>query len=343
MSKINRRDYLIQMSAASAFVGMSSLLSPSLASAEMKHGQSAVREKAARTRFLFTPYTTTPPSATNLTVLFGGLMGFSNTNAGQAQVGFQKGSGKHKLAINFYEIIGGGTRCYKLPSITSRDLAGVKTMELTVRDQATNVNFFHKNDFERKPTDDPRDFGWVLDFEDSLLYPDGVTITTRFSPVLKLNQGTLYTHQLTNSKFNLIYVPQNTLKYVLNYVPRMIGAAIDIPSGKEVILKLDGKSAVQLPYIPGVRYEIQFMNDCYDSSGDHCKWPKPKDPNEKIRNDFYLHYNMFKPKNGSARKCGVIVDQEITGSPLQVCPPPMKLGSDEAPCMASGFGMQTGF
>src|SRR6185436_9567992 len=172
------------------------------------------------------------------------------------------------------------------PSITSRDLAGVKTMELTVRDQATNVNFFHKNDFERKPTDDPRDFGWVLDFEDSLLYPDGVTITTRFSPVLKLNQGTLYTHQLTNSKFNLIYVPQNTLKYVLNYVPRMIGAAIDIPSGKEVILKLDGKSAVQLPYIPGVRYEIQFMNDCYDSSGDHCKWPKPKDPNEKIRNDF---------------------------------------------------------
>jgi len=334
MSKMNRRDYLIQMGAASAFVGMSNLLSPSVASAEV----------ATKATFLFTPKTATPPSPTNLTVLFGGLMGFSNTNGGVAQVGFQKGTGKHKLDIKFFEKIGGATNCYQLPSITSEDLAGVKTIDLQVTDQPANVNFFHKDDFDRDLSkDDTRDFGWVLDFEDSLLYPGGVTITKKPSPVLTLSQGTFYTHQLTNSIFDLVEVRTgNPVTDTINQVPRLVGVAIDIPPGKVAILKFDKIPPVQLPYIPSVQYEIQFMNDCYDGSGDHCKWPKPKDPEETIRNDFYMHYLMFKPKS-STKKYGVMLNTQKAGSDLLKCPPMPGEGTDEAPCMATGFGRQGGF
>jgi len=343
MSKINRRDYLIQMGAAGAFVGMSNLLSPSLGSAQRKQGrQQPGADTTTKPAFLFTPKTNTPPGATNLRVLLGGLIGISNTNSGVVQVGFQKGTGKHKLDINFYEKIGGSDNCYQLPSITSEELAGVKTIELMVQDQPANVHFFHKDNFQRDiGTDDRRDFGWVLDFEDSLLHPGGVTFTKPFLPVLKLSQGTLYTHQLTKSTFNLIEVVSgNPVQETIYQVPRLVGAAIDIPPGKVAILKLDGKITVQLPYIANVSYEVQFMNDCYDG-GSHCKWDKPKDPNEKIRNDFYMHYLMFNP-NSSTKKYGVILKDKIEGVALDKCPPPPDKGTDEAPCMASGFGGHTG-
>ena len=340
MSKLNRREYLMQMAAVSALTGMSKLISTSAASAEAMHPQSTGREKTTKAAFLFTPKTPSPPNPTNLTVLFGGLMGFSNTNNGEAHVGFQKGNGKHRLEINFYQTIGG--RCFQLPPITANDLAGVKTIELTVRDQPVNVSFFHKDDFERKPTDDPRDFGWVLDFEDSLLYPGGVTLIKKFSPILKLSQGILYTHQLTKSKFDLVEVPRNTVHETINQVSRLVASAIDIPAGKEAILKLDGETAAQLPYIPSVRYEIQFMNDCFNR-GSRCKWLKPSDPDETVRNDFYMHYFMFKPKGSGMKKYGLMLKEQVAGVDLQMCPPSIMAATDEAPCMASGFGKQTGF
>jgi len=345
MSKINRRDYLIQMGAAGAFAGMSNLLSPALVSAQRKQGrQQPVRaDTTTKPAFLFTPKTNTPPGATNLTVLFSGLMGFSNTNNGVVQVGFQRGLGNHKLNINFYEKIGASDTCYQLPGITSQELAGVKTIELMVQDQPAPVNFFHKDDFQRKiGIDDPRDFGWVLDFEDSLLHPGGVTFIKNFSPVLKMSQGTFYTHQLTNSTFNLVEVVQgNPVHETIYQVPRLVGAATDIPAGKRAVLKLDGKIAAELPYVPNVSYEIQFMNDCYNG-GSHCKWDHPQDPHENIRNDFYMHYLMFRP-NGSAKKYGVMLKDQKAGSDLMKCPPRIEAGTDEAPCMASGFGRHTGF
>jgi hypothetical protein len=336
MSKLNRRDYLRQMGAASAIVSVSKLLSPSPSSAKAKEIQKRVPQTTVRPAFLFTPKTSTPPSPTNLTVLFGGIMGFSNTNRGVAQVGFQKGTGKHKLEINLYQTISGV--CYKYPSIATN---GVKTMELAIPFEPDNVNFFHKDDFDRE-TGNARDFGWVLDFEDSLLHPGGVAITKKFSPVLTLRQGTFYTHQLTNSKFDLVNVDDHNKPLAsLNQVPRLVGAAIEIPAGKRAVLRVDGVVEAELPQIAGVRYELQFMNECYDG-GSHCKWLDPMHQSEKVRNDFYMHYFMFRPKT-AARKCGVMMRDQVTGAPLQTCPPDKMAATDEAPCMAAGFGRQTGF
>lgn len=329
---MNRRDYLIQMGAASAFVGMSNLLSPSVvASAQTKQGRQSVRVTTTKPAFLFTPQIPNFPSSTNLTVFFGGLMGISNTNHGAAQVGFQKGMGNHKLEINVYLITSEGA-CHKLSSITGNDLAGVKAIDVDFSpQQSANVNFFHKANFDRKPTDDKRDFGWVLDFEDSLLYPDGVDIIQKPSPVLTLNQGTFYTHQLTNSKFNIIDEADQTVQQTVNQVPRLVGAAINIPAGTDAVLNLDGVTAAELPFIANVRYEIQFLNYCRDS-GSHC-----------MGNDFDMNYLMAKPKNTSAKKYGLSIDQQMSGTSLQMCPPHTERGTDEAPCMATGFGRQGGF
>ena len=339
---MNRRDYLIQMGAAGTLIGASDILSPSVYAAPTMQGQQPIRASAKKPTFLFAPKTPTFPASTNLIVFFAGLMAFSNTKNGVAEVGFHRGTGKHKLEINLYLNIAGV--CHKLPSISGNDLAGVKTIELDFSpQQPAGVDFFHKDDFNRNPTDDKRDFGWVLDFEDSYLYPDGVDFIHKFSPVLKLNQGTLYTHQLTNSKFNLIDVQGNAVQQPLNQVPRLIGAAINIPAGTDAVLKLDGDVAVQLPQIPNVVYQMQFINDCYEDEHEHCKWTKPKDANEIVRNDFYMHYLMFTPKNPNTKKYGVILDNQVTLGNLDMCPPKIAAATDEAPCMGTGFGRTPGF
>jgi hypothetical protein len=335
MSKINRRDLLRQMGAAGAIVGVSKVFSP--VSVEAKEGLEA--QSVQKPAFLFTPPTDKFPTATNLTVLFGGLMGFSNTNGGVAQVGFQPGVGKHKLAINLYEI--NNDTCSKARSFSTRQ---VKTMELEIPNQSPNVNFFHKAGFDRNlSVDDPRDFGWVLDFEDSPMHPGRVDLIAKFSPVLTVKHGTFYTHQLTRSRFNLVEVGNTSVPPIsLNQVPRLIGTAIEIPQGKHAVLKING-TIVPLPQKQDVHYELQFLNDCYESNGHHCKWDRPNDQSEVVRNDFYMHYRMFKPK-GDSKKCGVIVTEPITAARLDMCPKTNeKFGTDEAPCMGTGFGQTKGF
>ena len=330
MSKLTRRDYLKQMAAAGAIVSASRLLSPSSSLAAVDQGP--VPQTVTKPTFLFTPTTPTPPGATNLTLIFGGIMGISNTKNGVAQVGFQKGMGKHKLEIKVYRINNTGYHQIPVPNPAS-----VKIMELAIPDEPANVNFFHKATFDRDITkDDAKDFGWVLDFEDSLLYPGGVAWRRRkkFRPVLKLSQGTFYTQKLTRCKFDLIEANNvnNPLLASLNELPRFVGAAVDIPAQKKAVFKFDGAVAADLPYVAGEGYEIRFMNECFEPGGSHCKWNEPSHTHETKRNDFYMHYLMF---THSAKKCGVIVQPQ--------CPPPLVEATDEAPCMATGFGRKTEF
>ncbi|HEU4770375.1 MAG TPA: hypothetical protein VFS77_23615, partial [Pyrinomonadaceae bacterium] len=189
-----------------------------------------------------------------------------------------------------------------------------------------------------------KDFGWVLDFEDSLLYPRGVTIIRKFRPVLSLSQGTFYTHQLSKSKFELLQVGpfSNSELGPLNQLPRLVGAAVEIPPGKAAVLKIDGVETPPLEYMPNVNYEIQFVNDCIENNGSHCKWDYPTHANETRRNDFHMHHFMF-ARNNFAGKRGVIVKERDQGVDLDMCPTTHKdtIGTDEAPCMGAGFGRHT--
>ena len=347
MSKMNRRDYLRLMGAAGAFAGVSTLLPPSLSAKAAKEDQNPVIRSGNNPTFLFTPKTNTPPGPTNLTVLFTGLMGFSNTSCcGAAQVGFQKGKGKHKLRIEVYQIAGESCSLRFAPISTN----GVKTIQLEIPGETPNVNYFHKDDFKRELIDNDmaraKDFGWVLDFEDSLLYADGVKMRRKFSPILTLKQGTFYTHQLSRSKFDLVEVRDgdiNTPLAPLNQVPLLVGTAINIPAGKRAVLRINDVIAAELPYAANVRYQIQFLNHCVESNGDHCKWDYPEHEDEEVRNDFYMHYRMFKTNSPYAKRCGVKVVHRVEHTTLDMCPVGGKRATDEAPCMGMGFGLKTGF
>src|SRR6266446_2440657 len=103
-------------------------------------------------------------------------MGFSYDGT-QAQVGFHSGRGKHKLEIKVFAKLLGA--CNEIPNVIP-DLTGTETFRFYVGDQPPNVGYFHLDNFQRSPSDNIRDFGWLLDAEGPQMYRDGVEVQRNF-------------------------------------------------------------------------------------------------------------------------------------------------------------------
>lgn len=292
------------------------------------------------------PYDQIPPGNENLKLVFDGLMAFCYNSEGCCEIGLNPGRGKHSLALDIFTNVVGNPPCKRFPAFTAAQVMRASKITVEILDSAPSVNFYHLNDFDRI-NGDPRDFAWMLDMEKDF-HPAGVQFGSNpFPKKVFVKQGKFYTSQLTQSTFNRIDDPNNPgtgSPTSLGHMPRLTAAAINIPVGAYALLTLDNLPPLPLPGIPFVNYEIQFTNECFDS-GSRCQWLYPRDANEERRNDFCLHYDAFRPRSGHV-KYGIILDNGSGATPsLNKCSEGgLRIdNTDEAPCMATGYGQTGGF
>jgi hypothetical protein len=344
MAKIDRREYLKRMAAAGLIVGMTNL-DPFTSLGSFDTTLDAKDTKLPDRANLGWIPSATPPGSKNLTLLFQGLMGFAGKrDLKQMQVGFNKGDGRHKFEIHIYRTQDGN--CGTPTIITYDQLSSAKAIRLSIIGQPPDVTVFHSPNFDRlNSASNVQDFRWMLDFEDTLFYPDGVDVLpNKLRPVLYVNQGIFYTHQLSNSTFYQVKMPGNFGRRNVGRVPRLLGASLEIPSRGSAVLEIDGDVKETLTPTNGVRYEIQFINECFRRDRTLCKWPNPQSNWEYRRNDFHMHRPAFKPKKAGAPKFGLKANEIIPGMRLNMCGHGLhKAVSDESPCMGVGFGQIDGF
>lgn len=152
--------------------------------------------------------------------------------------------------------------------------------------------------FGRRPADDPRDWRWVIDFEEEM-YPGGVKgrIPDSLLPGVTIDNGLFHTHKKTAAQFDL--VPENGSAIIpMNSVAEEAAANIYLGEGGFVQLTGGPVGDLRLDYAPNRTYEVYILNLCDGNAHATCKYD-PNSRDKKKRNDFFLYYETFDPsQNG---------------------------------------------
>ncbi len=337
MTKMNRRDYLIKMSAgAGAIVAASEL---DIFAQRNRRGRRRPMQKQrsaihrATSGNLRWPITNTPPPATSfITVIFGGLMGFCYNSVDYSwpacEIGFHPGGGQHKKDFKIYRIDPSGNCTLYSTLPTNKD------MSLKVSSQPKGPQFYETDDpFFDRIKGDAQDFRWMPDLHGPDFYPEGYKLKNVYNNRLAIYDGTFYTWLKTNSKFRLAdknHGNAEIRKY--GYVAMYMAAAIDAVNNNDGLLEIDHGTNIPLPWGANVRYQILLRNECMSCS------PEINNPNEERRNDFHFNRKVLNIPSGRMQYAMWIDGKPEEGSELKFCPDIHGRGSDEAPCMGSGYG-----
>jgi hypothetical protein len=236
-----------------------------------------------------------------------------------------------------------GTRCSRrpgrpLPRPRSSFSIHVDKPDLSVLD---GVYVYEKNPnqpFVRAdPTNDPKDFRWILDFEGPDFYPSPLPPLTKHAamlrPSLHIDNGLFYTFYKTRSTFNKRPTKGGS-DVPLNNIVDIIGANIYLATTGSVQLIIDGNVTPLSPG-PGESYEIDIFNVCNaDLPG--CRFDS-QGATKEDRNDFYVHYHTFDVPAGEQEYELVAANAMPAGSIAMCGRPPDDL-SDPAPCGPGCFG-----
>jgi len=212
----------------------------------------------------------------------------------------------------------------------------------------------HDGIFIFKPTTrDPRDYSAVPDFEDEKFYGDVLggrpldKIPTVMTPRVLINNGLVYCHRITKTKFKSQPEgggpekhPDSMADIVAIGVFLKTGGKIKLKNeGDDIKLKIDGKEISEIT--SDIHIQVDVLNRC-DKSKDDCKHRAGSLIKER-RNDFFLYYLAFKkpsrqPELMLRAKPPFEKEEELEG----ICHLIGEDTSDPAPCGPGGFGNSTG-
>ena len=180
--------------------------------------------------------------------------------------------------------------------------------------------------FNRNPGDDPKDWRWIIDFEDRM-YPGGVKgiNAAALRAGMRIDNGLFYTKQRTSKPFDLL--PEGGGAPIpLNNIAEIVAANIYLAEGGFV--KLTGGGPVlnerKLEYAPNRTFEVEILNLCDGNAHTPCQF-EPTSPDKQKRNDFFLYYDTF---------------DRLQNRPeyLLILRTPGLKSKDDTPCGAVGFG-----
>jgi len=261
-----------------------------------------------------------PNNPPDVLLLFHGLFWFTFHGKDECEIGIHNTTQghliphlhPHELDITIWEITGSGTdqrKCTKqAPPIhigNPKTIEGIHIDVIKPTSASTGVYVYEKKGPFSRPdsNNDPRDWRWVLDFEQAPFYPGGIKLKPEtVNPVISINHGLFYTLHKTTSTFDLL--PGSGAPIPIGNVAQYIGANIFLEHDGEVRLTVRHSfphppTGRTLEWKSGTRYQIDITNDCFKAQS-HCKFEDPAHAtNKKKRNDFYLYYDCFDVPRGS--------------------------------------------
>jgi len=260
-------------------------------------------------------------------VYFLGLMGFSyNQSNGTCEIGFHCASPSHKLTITAYE---NSTTLY-----SASGFPNPTGFELSIISKPSQVFFYQAaGDIDRtNGSFDHHDFRWLIDLEHRDFYNRRLPLKSGvFRKRLRVKQGNFFTIEPTCSTFDVIGGPN---EQVAIHVPQGIGLSLELSDSEcvDLINTADGRSI--LPHTlckrQGRKYEVVFANLCQTLGGDHC-----------TDNDF--HKNLDVVDIALDEKFDLVLHQKCPVTAASTAASRVKVNTDEAPCMGTGFGQGSGF
>jgi hypothetical protein len=201
-------------------------------------------------------------------------------------------------------------------------------MRIGITGQPSNVCFYKTGSGFNRFSGNDQDIRWMIDLNE--WYPNNVSIPRGFfAPVLEVTHGSFFTLQKTTSTFKRIVTSPISNPEPFGYLPRFLAA--DIPASNTQTVTLDtGSITTVLRPNQQRTYEVLFTNIC---------------PGETT-SDFHLLVESIASAGDPLYDFDLDIDGGpaaphfcIAGSDLE----PVVHASDEAPCMAGGFGGAGGF
>src|SRR6266436_1446176 len=357
MTKMSRREYLLQMGAgAAAVAGMARdiLARPQnrrrARRAVRKTQKSANKTSAAASGLLqFTnwPSTDVTPSLDSPVVLiFGGLFGFFYNGA--CDIRYHPGNRHHPMI----RIWRSGN---DLPEDISPLPSKCKRMIVEINRPQSNVKFyeeFPERPFVNRDNDMSMDFRWLLDLDSEDFYVNkNFALADKFNRTLKVRHGTFFTALTTCSTFTRVNIDDHDSHPIsMGRMPLFMGAALN-PNPNEYVSLLfqELKSNQFVTYDTRTfrpadgNVQVQFLNHCDSAYG--CPKPNPHSSNDDERNDFHFVRNALNLKNVPVY--GIKINAECgedkrkrwyDGVHALGLHPLNQFISDNAPCMGAGFG-----
>ena len=337
MTKMNRRDYLIQMGAGAGSIA--GAFKSELSAREQNPGaKSSSRLLEAPSRLDMTkkrravvssshwPPTPNWPANPSVRLLFWGIIAFCYNKKKGCEIAFHSCSPTHKLGIRVYE------NCRQIfPPLGGEIPGNVKKIEFGIIDKPMDVAFYQEpilGSFDRVRGSE-HDFRWLLDFEGDDLYKKKFSKNSGvFFKKLYVSHGTFYTYQRTQSLFD---IRGGAKEYTGIHLARIMAADIELGQRECMALKFDGRDVLAHPlcWKQGTEYEVHFTNECYKPDGMPC-----------TDGDFYLNFDLIKihPKD----RFEIVLNKYYTEQDPHICEARYRV-SDEAPCMGAGFGQTGGF
>jgi hypothetical protein len=260
-----------------------------------------------------------PRENPDVLLLFHGLLWFTFHGTDECQIGIHnttKGNilthrYPHELEITIWTITGCDTAqrtCTpkKFRIGNPKTIEGIQIDVNNPKPNSTGVHVYQHEPFNRPPhsqdQNDPKDWRWVLDFEQEPFYRDGIKLKPeKVNPVISINHGLFYTLHKTTTTFDLL--PGSGAPVPIGNVAQYIGGNIDLENNGEVTITIrrsfpHESDRCTLKWIAGTCYQIDITNDCFKDN-ERCYFKKPEDPNhKKDRNDFYLYYDCFDVPSG---------------------------------------------
>jgi hypothetical protein len=283
-------------------------------------------------------------------LIFAGMMVFTYKGK-EGRVVFHRGP-EHKLEIsvrkNCVEIFNSNTLN------GGRGIGSKSHLDLRIKNKPSDGKFYKTANFDRRnDASDAKDFGWLLDLENSPYSHIKLDRTQdKFSTKLKVGHGTFYTYQHTDSKFKSVLDQGNAgNSQPVGHVAMVMAADIELADGACVSF-LIGKHQVVPPLCNDAKYEIWFSNvclNCMPSEGSYkSDFPMAFDAvHADSSQKFHLELdgpkgNPVCPPPGPCADCVRYRDRQLYLSFKDDGPFKILL-TDEAPCMGGGLGFGGGF
>lgn len=229
-------------------------------------------------------------SKATATITLEGLLVFVVNDQKQCELAFLS-CDNHELNIDVRVILPNG---FELPIKHSLDPK--KDLAISVvNPDGTGISFFKDGVFDRKKGQgDAEDFRWVIDLEgpefhnkalEAIPAPSSV-VGAKLTPKLFITDGQVYASDLPNEQLARKEIDTVAGPVFLGRAADIIGVDIACLDGgnSSVIISNEGLtgSHVKLPKVEGVRYRIQFVNDCDIQTA------------EPGSTDFSLYYDVLR-------------------------------------------------
>jgi hypothetical protein len=275
-------------------------------------------------------------------VLFHGLFAFAyNREENICEVGTHAKSDDHEFGMFILEEEGGDYNL--LYSFRPEKPSKVKTpIVLQVENSAQNGVSFYQS---QTPADE--DWSRLPDIEGDYFYVNRVgKKKDAMKPRLYIHNGLFFT-ALTTAPYTFDCFDEQTHrpKYHLGPIAFLPAVELSHDDGGYLSITFE-KQEIRLASTNDRSYIIFFANVCPD-----CEWD-PSSCDKKERNDFYLHYKLFK-KPSNLHEYGLMLSPETVVEPtdkrteffkllLTVLEKLSPLSSKSAPCGGIGFGDSMG-